>query len=319
MAKKPLDFEHPLKLTRTPAGIEIGYFMEPRRAYAIRQGDGVPPEEWVEVPSVTTILDVLPKPGLSWWGMRVGAAGVVALIEKGLAAMSTDGKLAVNAAGTWVYANVPLHELGNVEALLKDHKLTVNDTLEEASDRGQSVHDAFEAWAGFGIMPDPMKFPPEARMYAEGLRKFCVDMDDAWETEGQEIAVASMEHRFAGRYDLRGKITKDVKLVTRATTLKGEPLKRDSDRKYVIIPEGTKLLNDLKTSKGIYAAHLIQLEAYEGAGVEGGLEPTDARAVLHVTKDGLYEFKRARATYDDFLAILHTWHTLNGVEEALKA
>jgi hypothetical protein len=75
---------------------------------------------------------------------------------------------------------------------------------------------------------------------------------------------------------------------------------------------------DLKTSKTVYGSHLMQLEAYEGAGVEDGLEPTDWRAVLHVTKDGLYQFKMAHAKYEDFLAILHTYNTLLSVEEALK-
>lgn len=319
MAQKPLDFEKPYKLTSTPAGIEIAYFLEPRRAYALRQvhtdaEQGPLYTEWREVPSVTTVLDVLEKGGLSWWGMGVGAEGVAKLVERGLAAISADGKLAVAVAGTWVYATKD-----NLIALLQDEKLTTNDTLSEAGDRGQSAHDALEAWAAVGKIPDPSQYPQDERMYLEGLRKFCVDMGDAWETDGQEIAVGSIVHGFAGRYDLRGRVTKDVKLVARATTVKGEPLKRERDRKYTIVPAGTKGLVDAKTSKGIYGTHLMQLEGYEGASVEDGFEPTDWRAVLHITKDGLYEFKRARATYDDFLAILHTYRTLQGVEEALKS
>jgi hypothetical protein len=39
--------------------------------------------------------------------------------------------------------------------------------------------------------------------------------------------------------------------------------------------------------------------------------------VLHITADGLYQFKRARATYDDFLAVLHTYYALESVKKAL--
>ena len=45
-----------------------------KHAYQI---DGKP------VPSVTQILGVLDKPGLPWWGMKVGVAGVCALIDNG--------------------------------------------------------------------------------------------------------------------------------------------------------------------------------------------------------------------------------------------
>lgn len=318
---KELIWGEPDKLTATPSGIEIAYYAEkPKRAYRVRgykTGDPVSVDsilEWREVPSVTTVLECLDKPALPWWGMGVGAAGVIALAKMDLVRCTADGKLAIAVAGTWAYATEE-----NLVAALNDHKLTVNHVKRRAGDRGQSAHDAFEAWGALGVTPDPSQHPEEERMYLEGLRKFVVDMGDAWETESQEVAVASAEHGFAGRYDIRGRVTRDVKLVTRATTLKGEPLKRESDKKYVIVPEGTKLLVDLKTSKGIYPSHLMQLEAYEGAGIECGHEPTDARAVLHVTKDGLYEFKRARATFDDFLAILHTWRTLRSVEEALRA
>ena len=85
------------------------------------------------------------------------------------------------------------------------------------------------------------------------------------------------------------------------------------------MPGGISILSDVKTSKGVYGSHLLQLEGYEGASVECGYEPTDARAVLHLTPHGLYEFKRARASYEDFLAILATYHALERVEEALRS
>jgi hypothetical protein len=340
VAQKPLDFDNPTTLTQTPSGIEIAYFTEPRRAYALRAPapfgqSGVPDfTPWREVPSVTTALDVLHKPALTWWGQKIGLQGVMQLAEVGIIKLTPDSKLAVphiekNDDGKWVVPDGAVWEYATDENLtgwLTKQKLTVNHIRDVAASRGTSVHDAFEAWAVTGKMPDPNEtfedgrpmYAPEEMPYVEGFRKFVVDMGDAWETTGSEVAVGSIEHGFAGRYDLRGKVLRDVKLIQRACTIAGEPLKRASDRKVVVVPGGTSGLVDLKTSKSVYGSHLMQLEAYEGAGVECGLDPTDWRAVLHVTKDGLYEFKRAQAKYEDFLAILHTYNTLISVEEALK-
>jgi hypothetical protein len=76
-------------------------------------------------------------------------------------------------------------------------------------------------------------------------------------------------------------------------------------------------LIDAKTSKSIYSTHLLQLEAYEGAGVECGYEPTDMRAVLHVSEHGLYQLRRTDTAFEDWLAILHTYHAVGRVEAEL--
>jgi hypothetical protein len=328
---KQVEFGEPATLTSTPSGIEIAYHVKPRRAYLVRgytRGTRVNVDEildWREVPSVTTVLGCLDKPALPWWGMKMGVEGLVELWERGFVRPAMDGKLAATVGAQWVYANTD-----NLVGLLTEQKLTVNHVLNKASDRGQGVHDAFEAWAATGTIPNPDAkvssegvesdlYSDEEKGYVRGLKQFCEDMGDSWQTDGAEVAVGSIEHGFAGRYDLRGHVVKDVKLVTRATTLAGAPLKRPSDRKTTIIPEGTKGLTDLKTSKGIYGSHLMQLEAYEGGGIECGYDPTDWRAVLHVTKDGLYEFKRARATYENFLDVLRVYRTLESVKEALKS
>jgi hypothetical protein len=73
----------------TPSGIEIAYEPEPKRRYLIRQTEGgmeglFHEEGWAEVPSVTTALEVLGegRPE-SWWGMGVGVAGVMTLLDRG--------------------------------------------------------------------------------------------------------------------------------------------------------------------------------------------------------------------------------------------
>ncbi len=307
----------PHTVTKTPSGIEIAYYDEPRRYYEVRKGwaVGMEPQEqdlWVEVPSVTTVLDVLDKP-LGWWGMKTGVEGVVALWDKGILQRSMDGKLAVKSFDqkTWEYADVE-----NVTGQLNLQKLTVNHTVRSAGDRGREAHDAFEAWAITGAIPEPANYNPEVQPYIRGLRQFCLDMGENWETEGVEVAVGSVEHQFAGRYDLRGKLKSDTKLITQSLTKDGKgPLKRGV--KHTTIPGGTTGLIDLKTSKGIYPTHLMQLEGYEGAGIECGLEPTDWRAVLHISMHGTYEIKRAKASYEDFLAVRQVYDAMKRVEAVL--
>jgi hypothetical protein len=307
----------PLTLTTTPNGIEVAYFVEPRRKYEVRrspnEGFDAVDQDWREVPSVTTILECLDKPALPWWGMTVGVEGVIELMRQGKVSI-VDGNPA-----TFDLSGVPYHATKeNVVALLNANQLTVNHVKSDAGKRGQSAHDALEAYAAIGAIPDPSKFAEVEQPYVAALADFLKTIDGKFEAEGFEIAVGSVAHGFAGRYDLRGKFTEDVRLVTKALTTKGEPFKRARDIKHTVVPAGTRCLLDLKTSKSVYASHLLQLEAYDGASIEGGYPETDARAVIHVTMHGIYQFKRARATFDNFLAILATYHAVKATEEALK-
>lgn len=74
--------------TVTPSGIEIYYQAGPKRLYRIRQPVGLSEgmweySDWVDVPSASTVLQVLEKGGLSIWGQRVGTDGVLELVERG--------------------------------------------------------------------------------------------------------------------------------------------------------------------------------------------------------------------------------------------
>ncbi len=298
----------PVATNTVPAGYVIEYFTEPKRKYEI---DG---EEAV---SVTTALNCLDKPALPWWGMKVGVEGVIALIEAGLLTPATNP---ITNLPTLQYDFEGHGYVVNVDAIVKlltSEKMTVNHVRDKAASRGLNAHDAFEAWCITGEVPTPTEFPLEEQGYVQSLVNFIRDTEGKLHAEAQEVIVGSKEHLFAGRYDLRASTSGDMKLVTSALTTSGTPRKRGPF--HTVVPGGSKLLIDLKTSKGVYASHLLQLEGYEGASIESGYEPTDARAVLHVTEHGLYEFKRARATYEDFLAILHTYHALARTEEALKS
>ncbi len=86
----PVVVEEPMGVARvvTPSGLKIYYQAAPKRLYRIRKPVGLSEGmweygEWTEVPSVSTVLEVLEKGGLSWWGQGVGVAGVQKLLEIG--------------------------------------------------------------------------------------------------------------------------------------------------------------------------------------------------------------------------------------------
>lgn len=302
----------------TPSGIPVYYQSRPKRLYRIRtnrrwgssvvndedrewllgsaqrEAGGWAEEGWREIPSVTTVLGVLDKSGpLVWWAQRVACEGVIEL-EK-------QGKLRGDLGG------FPAEGQTIVDKLV-EHRLSTNHVRDSAGDRGQAVHDALEAWARYGHMPDPSIYPEEQEGYVRGLVAFLKDVPSA-EPVGAEVLVASSEYGYAGRYDLRMRTSKAHDVVVRRTATK---IRRRE------LPAGMYLA-DLKTSKAIYGSHARQLEAYEQASVESGYEPTDGRGVLLVTPDGGYEFKRSWATFEDFRVVLDVWNSDQEMAKRKKA
>lgn len=279
----------------TPSGITVEYCPSPR-FYRVK------PAEWREypgdedtwkVPSVTAVLGCLEKP-LSWWGQSVGIAGVLELLNRGV--LKAEQNFLLDAALGGVTAE-------DIARFLTQEKLTVNHQLTKAGDRGTSVHSAFEEWAVNGTIPHPEIYPDSERPYVEGLKKFLLDFGPCWEIQA-EVMVGSIQHQYAGRYDLRCRWGGGPMVV------KTYPKRAN---KVEELPAGEVLI-DLKTSSGIYPSQMAQLEAYELASVEDGYKPTDARYILHVTKTGEYELVRSKATGDDFLAILGCYRALEDLK-----
>lgn len=278
----------------TPSGIPVYFASAPKRHYRVGVAGTIPEaleavrsdpvalqgyvEDWPVVPSVTEVLGVLDKSAaLVWWAQRIGMQGALALMNEGL-----------------------LHDdLDAMIDLLTQKKITVNHQRDKAGDRGQAVHDALESWARNGHMPDPSIYPPEQEGYVRGLVAFLRDIPSA-EPVGAEVLVASAEHGYAGRYDLRLRTNAEHEVVVRQTATKV--------RRRPLAPG--LLLADLKTSKSAYPTHALQLAAYELASIESGYEPTEGRGVLLVSPEGHYEFKRAKAQPEDFLAVLEVWRRL---------
>lgn len=309
----PVTPEEPQFVTSvTPSGIEVLYQWAPKRLYKVRHtepqmGAGKPKDyDWSEVPSVTTVLGVLDKPALPWWGMKIGVQGVLELVERGVIpyALYEDGIKRLSVLDRLVL--VPA-DVDNVVPLLTQNQLTVNHVRDQAGDRGTNVHDAFENWAKDGTVPQPTIYPEHERGYVEALLAFL--RDTGLEAEEAEIMVGSIAHGFAGRYDLRGNLPKSVELVVHRTPKRGPQLETFEAGRY---------LWDLKTSKDFYESHFMQLEAYELASVECGYDATDARAVVVVAADGTYKVERSKATSDDFLAVKSAHDALEDLKKRRK-
>lgn len=220
--------------------------------------------------SVTTILNKAVPKDLSWWGMTTGAAGARQLVERGydLADMTTE----------------------EVVDALKAEKLTVRDTMGAAADRGTAVHKALEDYATNQTIPRVADFPEAQRGYVRGLAKFFLTYSPT--LLATEVQVVSVEHSYAGTFDLECLVAGRVE---------------DDGKRTVFTPDpvaSTFTLVDLKTSRWVYpTSHFAQLEAYEGARVENGRPATQARAVLWVNSEGSMRLVPSTFTFGDFLTL----------------
>lgn len=299
-------------ITTAPSGtLEIQFQSKPRRQYMLRDlsvpiGEGDVPT-WIEVPSVSEILNILDKPGLPWWGMKVGVDGLNELVKRGKVAFAQgpDGLFpVVDKGGAWDAATNQ-----EIVDLLTLEKLTTNHVKDKAASRGGNVHDALELWGQTKMLPVSESYPEEERGYVEALRAFLLLTQGNIETRGLEVMVGSLEHRFAGRYDLDVFFEKPFEVARRVF-----PKKKPA---FMTVQAGPWCI-DLKTSKSVYNTHLLQLEAYEIARRESGHEPNVGLAVLHVMPDGRYEFVPSTLGPEAFLKLRTAYDAVQDAEQALK-
>ncbi len=271
--KPPPEQEQPFGVSEvtTPSGLSIYYQAGPKRLYRLN-GE--------EVPSVSQVLDILEKGGLSWWGMKVGIQGVFTL---------------ANEHGREILVGDTVEDIVD---LFKQHKLTVNDVKGKAADRGTNVHTALETWVSTGVTPDPRFFPQSERGYVQGLVAF---INDAHPFARQsELMVASTDG-YAGRFDLFAHL--DGEVVTK-TYPKRSPIRANVSGAWLL---------DLKTSKSVYSSYHLQLAAYDHAMSECGYGEADEMGVVRVTADGRYELVVGKAGYVDFLHILSAYRVLKSI------
>jgi hypothetical protein len=253
--------------TTTPSGLVIAFEDgEPdpetgkgkRRCYTVN-GD--------KLPSVTTVLGVIDKPGLQWAAEKLTVAGCVALARRGELPQHPDAALG---------------KLGH-------EGLRFRQVWDQKAQSGSLAHEDLVALAaGDATLRDLADLSDVERGHARGVSAWYADYRP--EVVDQELMVASVEHGFAGRLDMR------------ATTFKLPGLG----------------LWDLKTTdelprfkngrvKPPYDEHLWQVEAYEVAARESGYGESDYRAVLRVDANGEYDVTVSWVSAAGFLSALQLY------------
>lgn len=189
-----------------------------------------------------------------------------------------------------------------MRAELQKRGLTPWGTRDKAAARGNWAHDLLEALATDGTTPTAdllNTMDEEHRGHGRAILQWYVDYRPSF--VATEVQVTSLEHGFAGRYDIRCQIQ---------SLIMSQLMDLPED-----FPVEMLGLVDLKTSKRIYpTSHFPQLEGYEVASVEMGFPATDFRAVLNTHPDGTYDFKLSYANGEDFLAYLRALQAIKRIK-----
>ena len=132
---------------------------------------------------------------------------------------------------------------------------------DEAASLGTSVHEAAEAGVRAARLPDTDLRKPYLTQYEAALAELGI------EVLLNEAQVFNLSLGYAGSLDFIGRATIDVP-------------------KYGI-KAGDIPLVDLKTGKGIYNDHALQLALYYGAEFVGGYDPQDDKDVVYVDQTSI--------------------------------
>lgn len=245
----------PSSVQVTPSGMRIEFFdgsEGTQRKYLV---DGQ------RLPSVTTVLNVLDKPALKSWAERIGVQGAIALARDG--ALPQDEHAAL--------------------ARMRERDLCWWQARDKAAGRGTLAHEDLIALVLTGEVPDLSLVPAGQRGFVRGVCAW--HADTRWTVIAAEQMVASTEHGFAGRFDLRMRT-----------------------------PGGDEVLADLKTTESLldrkgqvkapYDESMLQLAAYELASVESGHPATAGQFVVRVDARGRHDTTRSWAQGEDFLGVL---------------
>lgn len=278
--------------TLTPSGIAIEFEdgkPDPATGKTRRRSYLVNGER---LPSVTTILSILDKPGLVWWSERLTAEGCIELAR--------DGELPTDVEGA--LGGLARRQLRHFQ--IKDQK----------AERGTLSHGDLVHLAAGRALPPLDAYPEDQRGFVRGLAAFLADYRP--EIERSELMVASPDHGFAGRLDLHARLGTAVQpngmsppgglgqidLKTHDRLPRTKPSKAD--------PQGR-----VKTP---YPEHLIQIGLYEVASRECGYAPTDWQGVVRVDAKGNYDFTVSWLEPESALAVLPAYNLLRSVAARVK-
>lgn len=175
---------------------------------------------------------------------------------------------------------------------LKRQNITTNDVFWKRGESGIAIHKAVQDYGETGKIPNLDDFPEEDHNRIKELAGFLLENRPVFLE--QEVRTASLLHRYAG--------TLDARVLFEAGLYKDK-----------------KCLMDVKTGKYVYPeSQFPQLEAYEFAEVESGMEPTDFRLVLHLPAFGHASLTPSCDSVDDFVALMGHYKTVMDRRERLK-
>lgn len=235
------------------------------RAYYLTKGG-----KRTRLPSVTTLLDsILPKAGLPPWAEARGIEGAIQAVRIG----EID----------------PHDERVDAVATVRALRLGADRARDDAAGRGLNVHAVLERYAQTAEPPDLSDHPPEEWGYVQGLTRWLLHARP--EPLAIEQLVASAEHGYAGRLDLKARIGGLVTLV------------------------------DLKTqaSAGIYESAHLQARMYDIADRECGGEGCSQAIVVVVAENG--EFREMPCAADEraVLCALDYYRALRPIASACQS
>lgn len=240
-------------------------------------------------PSVTTILGKhFAKPAIAKWVETKTLQGVETLMRS-----ESGCPLAWETIRDALYAN----------------ELTADQEKERKGAIGTQVHNAFEVYVKDGKLPVLGDYDPTVKPYIQGLFRFLQAVHP--EITHSEVLVASLRHKFAGKFDARIVVSYPV-LVHFAVT-------QDGRVEECWLPAGVYLI-DLKTSNSIYPEVGMQLAGYEQGAIECGLGKSDGRLAIHLTPEGDYVIHQFAHNRGDFNAIVALYHRhINAGKRRTKA
>lgn len=150
--------------------------------FAPLDATGQPSGRGFRLPSVTTILDALPK-YLAWWGYRMGAR---------------EGRRLATDPTTTDFTEEQFYE--HIKKLGREGTAdTPSSTLEDAADRGTDVHAVAERFLkGQDVNLDAV--PDDQKGFVTSFFKWWDA--NAGEVIATEVCVYSLDHRYAGTLDV---------------------------------------------------------------------------------------------------------------------
>lgn len=178
--------------------------------------------------------------------------------------------------------------------MLQTRGLRWEQIRDEAGRRGTNVHELMlQALAAGEEVPDLSQLPEEQRGYGQAVMRWWLDRQP--EPTHVEQVVASLEHGFAGRLDLRCKIN--------------DPLRQGHG------------IVDLKTGGFLSAKAFVQPAGYDLGGLHSGLwdEACEWLLIVQVDDKGNYREVWSPATHDDFVDALRIYRRAAEFVKCAKA